>query len=185
MPCINEDIVVLVTGNLFLEWFTQSQHALVCLMSTQILISTFIIFIKKSTWQKMTYKDSRAELYLIEHWQHFKILQFALHAHTLHAGYWACHMDVQYPINSSSSSSSSSPSSYSSSLSLPTWMTWAICWEKMSKSWMSLGIPGPSSLWANWASLGYKLSPPNYDFLPHFHLHLRIWNPMNSDKNLN
>lgn len=34
-----------------------------------------------------------------------------------------------------------------------TWITWAICWEKMSNSWISAGMPDPSSFCANWASL--------------------------------
>lgn len=34
-----------------------------------------------------------------------------------------------------------------------TWMTVATCWEKMSNSLISAGIPGPSSRWANRASL--------------------------------
>lgn len=39
---------------------------------------------------------------------------------------------------------------------LLTWMTVATCWEKMSKSLISAGIPGPSSRWANRASLKNK-----------------------------
>lgn len=34
-----------------------------------------------------------------------------------------------------------------------TWMTVATCWEKMSNSLISAGMPGPSSRWANRASL--------------------------------
>ena len=38
----------------------------------------------------------------------------------------------------------------------PTWVTVATCWEKISNSWMSLGIPVPSSLFANCASLQWR-----------------------------
>ncbi len=34
-----------------------------------------------------------------------------------------------------------------------TWIIWAICSEKMSNSWISVGIPLPSSFLANWANL--------------------------------
>lgn len=37
-----------------------------------------------------------------------------------------------------------------------TWITVATCWEKMSNSLISAGIPGPSSRWANRASLKHK-----------------------------
>lgn len=41
-----------------------------------------------------------------------------------------------------------------------TWMTVATCWEKMSNSLISAGMPGPSSRWANRASLKGKTEIP-------------------------
>ena len=48
-------------------------------------------------------------------------------------------------------------------------MTVATCWEKMSNSLISAGMPGPSSRWANRASLKHETQIHSQDFFKEHH----------------